>query len=233
MSDVVEITGTLSTPYLPSPSPDLPWLCIEALDADGVVLGGAGAQVSGSPLPFRIHIDRSPLADDAPITFKARCRAAVGSSLIIADASIVLALAQATQAPVDLELETPEGFESPNRKRPVQMSLIELSGHVHIPPEVVQATNKFDVTLLAVQADGYVNQASSNLAEHSLHITGSEAAFSLFVDADSVPADRPLRLNLGLYNHEGTQIYAGKNFKNLDLSNPPDLSAITLKLPPR
>lgn len=233
MSDVVEIDGTLSTPYLQAAQEGSPWLGLEIFDAAGERLGYCGAQVTGSPLPFRAHIERTALADDSLLTLKAWCLAAVGSQSRIAEASTTLTLADATAAPVDLQLEASEGFEASSGLHPIEMRVITLSGRVNIPAEVVKDTNKLDATLLIVQEDGASNRRSSNLAEHSLRVTGNQAAFTLFVDADSVPEGRSLRLNLGLYNLEGTQVYAGKNFRNLELGNLPDLSDITLKLPPR
>lgn len=233
MSDMVEINGTLNTPYLQAAQEGSPWLGLEILDAAGERLGYCGAQVTGSPLPFRAHIERKALADDSLLTLKAYCLAFVGSQSRLAEASTTLTLADATAAPVDLQLEASEGFETSSGLHPIEMRVITLSGRVNIPAEVVKDTNKLDATLLVVQEDGASNRWSSNLAEHSLKITGNKAAFTLFVDADSVPEGRSLRLHLGLYNHEGTEVYAGRNFKELDLGNLPDLSDITLKLPPR
>ncbi|WP_459208049.1 hypothetical protein ACSMEV_08695 [Pseudomonas sp. MLB6B] len=233
MPDIVEITGALSTPYLPTSPDGLPRLIVEALDSSGTLLGLCGAQITGSPLPLRLHLDRSALADDARITLNARCLASTGSSSVILSTSRNLTLAQATAALLDLELEPVEGFEAAPDLHPLEMRVIELSGHVNIPDEVVKDTNKLDVTLLVVQEDGDSNRRFSNLAEHSMSVSGNQGEFSLFIDAASVPEGRPLRLHLGLYNHEGTEIYAGRNFRALDFGNLPDLSDITLKLPPR
>ncbi len=233
MSDIVEISGTLSTPYLRTSPEGLPRLIVEAFAPSGRLLGHCGAQVTGSPLPFRLHLDRSALADDARITLSARCLSSTGSPLVIFSASQNPTLAQATEAPVDMELEALEDFEAVHDLHPLEMRVIELSGHVNIPDEVVKGTKKLDATLLVVQEDGGSNRRSSNVAEHSMSVSGNRAEFSLFVDSASVPEGRPLRLQLGVYNHEGTEVYAGRNFKELDLGNLPDLSNITLKLPPR
>lgn len=233
MSDIVGISGTLSIPSLRASSEGLPRLIVEVLDPSGTPLGHCGAQVTGSPLPLRLHLDRSTLADDARITLNARCLSSTGSSRVLLSASQDLTLAQATEAPVEMALEAFEGFEAAHNPYPPEMHVTELSGMVNVPHEVAKGTNKLSATLLVVQEDGGSNRRSSNLAEHSMSVSGKRAAFSLFVDLASVPEGRPLRLHLGLYNPEGTEVYAGRNFRALDLNNPPDLSDITLKLPPR
>lgn len=233
MSDTVEITGTLSTPYLPTLSEGSPWIGINVRDHGGAIVGSCGAQVTASPLPFRVHIDRSQLAADPQITLEAYCLAGAGSASTLATLSQTLMLHEAIRAPLQLTLQATQGNAGPAEARDNPSATVELSGQVNIPHEVVKHLNKLDATLLAVQEDGDINRFSSNLAEHSMNVSGNQAAFTLFVDPGAVPAGRPLRLHIGLYNQTRNQVFAGKNFRNLDLSNLPDLSDIVLKLPPR
>ena len=237
MPNTLEITGTLTTPFIPDLAEGSPRLTVTVtglLEGAQQMLATCSAQATGSPLPFRLHLDRLSLGDMAQVTLEARCTAGIGADAVLACTTLTLPIADALQGiPLELNLDAVGSAPQASGKHPLQPTVIELSGRVSVPPELCQEAAYLDAALLVVQDDGHSNRYASNLAEHSLYLKGDGAPFSLFIDTATLPEGQPTKLHLGLYDLERKVIFAGNVLKNLDLANPPDLSMIVLRKPRR
>lgn len=237
MLATLEIAGNITAPYIPDLPEGSPRLTVSVTGLAGgteQLLATCSAQASGSPMPFRLHLDRASMTGMVDITLDARCTAGTGKDAVLARMTQSLTTADAARGiPLQLSLEPVGIAASTEDKHPIQPVVMELSGYVSVPPELCQETAYLDATLLVVQDDGRSNRYASNLAEHSLYLKGNGAPFSLFVDTATVPDGLPAKLHLGLYDKERRKIFAGNVVRDLDLSNPPDLSAIVLRKPRR
>ncbi|SPO53700.1 protein of unknown function [Pseudomonas sp. JV551A1] len=237
MSDTLEIRGTLFAPFVPAVAEPPTRLCIIVtglLEGEEQMLATCSSQATGAPLPFRLHLDRNSLGDIAELTLEARCTAGIGEDAVLARTTQKVLITDVLQGiALELNLVAMDSAPVDPEKHPLPPTVIELTGLVSIPPELCQEVAYLDATLLVVQEDGHSTRYSSNLAEHSLYLKGESAPFSLFIDVATLPKDRPTKLHLGLYNLERNTIYAGNVLKNLDFSNPPDLSMIALRKPRR
>ncbi|QHG66645.1 hypothetical protein [Pseudomonas putida] len=232
MTKTLEITGTLSAPFIPQLSEGWPRLTLRVSSTAGQTLGTFSAQTTVSPMPFRLYLDSQNL-EDAEVTLEALCTAGVGAEAVLARTTRTTSIADAISGPLDLSLEALDRGTPDVKIRSVSPSIIELNGEVIIPPELRQEAAILDVTLLVIQEDGYSNRYSSNLAEHSLLLNGDGAPFTLFIDPATVPDGRQVKLNIGLYDLERKTIFAGNSVKDVDLSAPPDLSMLILRKPRR
>ncbi|KIY40842.1 hypothetical protein TZ03_09775 [Pseudomonas sp. 10-1B] len=237
MRDTLEITGTLTAPFVPEFAESSTRLSVTVtglLEGHEQLLATCSALATGSPLPFRLHLDRLNLGDMAEVTLEANCTAGIGADAMLARTTQTVSIADAVQGiSLELDLEAVDSASQVPGKHPMQPNVIELSGRVSVPPELCQQAAYLDATLLVVQEDGHSNRYTSNLAEHSLYLKGDGAPFSLFIDAATVPEGLHTKLHLGLYDLERKVIFAGNVLKNLDLSNPPNLSMIVLRRPRR
>jgi len=237
MSDTLEITGTFTAPFFPQladGSARFTLAVTSLLEGEPQVLATCSARATGSPLPFRLHLDRLSLGDMTEVTLQACCTVGIGADAVLARTTQTLLIADALQGmPLELNLDAVDSTSVVPDKHPLQPTVIELSGRVSVPAELCQQAAYLDATLLVVQEDGYSNHYASNLADHSLYLKGDGATFSLFIDTAVLAQGRPIKLHLGLYDLERKVIFAGNVFKDLDLSNPPDLSMIVLRKPRR
>jgi hypothetical protein len=236
MSNTLEIFGTLNAPYIPELPEGLPRLAVNVTaltGGDERIVATCSAQATGSPMPFRLHLDPLSLGDTTQVTVEARCTVGVGEDAVLARATQVVEIDALQGIPLDLNLEAVQSNFQDTEKHPIQPVVIELNGHVNVPSDLRQEAAYLDATLLLVQEDGYSNRYSSNLAEHSLYLKDDGAPFSLFIDAASLPAGQQVKLHLGLYDRERKVILGGNSVRDLDLSSPPDLSTIVLRKPRR
>ena len=232
---LIEIVGTLNAPYLPSLPEGAPRCSVSVTARVGETqrtFALHSAQCSGSPIPFRMMLDRQSLADVPEFILEARCTVGPLQDDVLARHVQSLTIDDLAQMDaLDLNLEAVDPTSEPAGKHPVAPQVIPLGGNVTIPAALRQPQAFLDVTLLLIQDDGYSNRYSSNIAEHSLLVTGDGAPFTLCIDSATVPDGQSVKLHIGLYDLERKRIFAGHVFKNLDLSNPPDLSEIVLKAP--
>jgi len=233
----MEITGNLATPYIPDLPEGLPRLSVRVtafIDGHEQFLATCSAQASGSPMPFRVHLDPLSLDGLEQVTLEALCTIGPGAEAVVARATQTLAIADVLQGmPLELNLDAVDAAAQASQKYPVEPLVFGLSGQIVVPPELRVEAAYLDAHLLLIQEDGYSNRYASNLAEHSLYLRNGGAPFSMFLDAASVPEGRQAKLHLGLYDLERTVLLAGNVVKNLDLSSPPDLSNIVLRKPRR
>nr|WP_314488716.1 hypothetical protein [uncultured Pseudomonas sp.] len=228
MSDVIEITGTIRAPFLPVTTDGHPRLSVDVKNANGEDLTGFSAQVTGLSLPFRIFLDRASMTDQTLISVQATCETSTGSNVVVARLERTMSLAQATGAPVELELQAQPDVACDQQTAPVQMNLVELSGQVIVPPELRHEGAFIGTALYVEQENGESNLYSSNLTEHGMTHSGNGAAFTLFVDPATIPEGRPVNLSVIFYDREENTLLATASVPHLDLESPSDLSALEL-----
>lgn len=233
-----EIFGTVTSPHLPTLADGAARLSVTLKTETqpyGEFIASWSCQANGSPMPFQLQVDSTCLETEQALVLEARCSTAPGQAGTVAFASQPFAGEASTQVgPLDLLLEPIDGIaQATAEKMPIPPAIIPLSGVIQIPPELMLEEAYLDTTLLLIQEDGYSNRASSNIAEHSRLIRQPNAPFTLLLDASVIPAGYRVKLHMGLFSLDRQQLLAGNVIKNLDLSNPMDLSEITLRKPRR
>jgi|GEM_PF-1000774 len=234
-SNPVEIIATLTSPQLPmlpSGSPRLGIYIYGEVAGTKRLLAGNSSQCLGGPMPMRLLLDQQALASTQQLSLEARCSVGAGEDAVIARHTRTLDVDEIeTIGSLDLILEAVDSAEESPSEQPLPPTVVTLTGQVNIPAELMQTPAYLDATLLVIQEDGRSNRYSSNIADHSLYIEGEVAPFTLYIDTATLPTGQQVKLHFGLYDLERKQLFAGNVIKNLDISNPPDLSDIVLRKP--
>lgn len=233
-----ELFGTVTSPCLPALQDSASRLSVTLkteAQPFGQFIASWSCQANGASMPFQMQVDSSSLETEQALVLEARCSTAPGPVNTAAFASQPFIRETGRQiGPMDLLLETVEGMaEATVQKMPIPPTITPLSGIIQIPPDLMPEEAYLDTTVLLIQENGHSNKASSNIAEHSMLIRQSRAPFTLFLDASVIPPGRQVKLHLGLYSLDRQQILAGNVIRNLDLSNPADLTEIVLRKPRR
>ncbi|MFK3775071.1 hypothetical protein [Pseudomonas sp. NPDC089406] len=233
---IVEIFGTVATPYLPVTSEGPASLLVSVKSGSGSTqhpIAYCGSQLSGSPIPFSLRLDRTTLADGVQLTLEAGCGYAWGEAAQVARVAMPLVLDdQDRLGPFDLQLEPVAGAPlHDTQKLPTEPSVLPLHLSVLIPEELVQEKTHLQASLLRIQADGNSNLDSSNIAEASLQQSGSGCALTLYVDANVLNDDDRLMLNVVLFDQQYSTPLAGRVIRNLNPGNLHEIGEITLRAP--
>ncbi|WP_312933744.1 hypothetical protein [Pseudomonas sp.] len=231
MSDTIEITGILNPPAITDLKDDWPQMTVTVSDAAGQVLGFCSTQVRGSSWPFRLYLNQQGVNPNALVTLEARYISGTGARTELARTTCIMPLSHLALGKLELELGAPTGISPDSPATPTRENLCTLNGHVVLPAELCQSPVFLYATVILAEQDGSNNyHYAGNLAEHSLLIKDAKkrAPFSLCIDPNVVPGRKELKLDIRLYDLEQRTIFAGYVINDLDLTTPPDLSALIL-----
>lgn len=224
--EFADITGTLTAPALPWQVNGAPRVSVTLKAGDCRVVVWS-AQASHTPIPFRMLVDRDALGSELQI--EADCVASTGSMEKIASCSQPLLLNEAPSVePQSLELHMLGDVTAEAPQTEGVPDVVELSGTVSIPENLIREGGCISFTVLVVQDDGQSNLYSSNIAEQRVFSIRPTLPFAFTLDRATVPQGHRVKLAVYLYDQDHTTVVGGRTIKDIDLSDLPDLSDIVL-----
>ncbi|QXH45822.1 hypothetical protein KSS93_23595 [Pseudomonas xanthosomatis] len=235
-ANIVEIFGSVTSPdHLPTTDgPVRLLITAKAVSASSQrLIAYCSCQLTGSPMPFNLRVDRSTLAEGETLTLQAGCGTAPGEDSQVVRTRLPVPLdGQRRIGPLTLQLEpVTDSPQTDALKMPIEPVVISLSLSVVIPEALVKADTHLDVTLLRVQQDGQSNRVSSNIAGASMQHGGNGSPFTLYLDANVLTENDRLKLHVAQYNQERSKALAGYVVRDLGPNDLRDFGEVILRAP--